>query len=297
MQALIKIMNYADNNLFFQQRNYKRYFMHFYSMKKYGSFFLLVLISIIQVQAQSGTLQIYCSEGAAVYLNEKYLGKTSIEMHGFLAEKIAPGRAIVSVYKNGFQSETQTAIISENQVAELTYELVKNATVHQKTLGVDLHFGTFGLFNVNNVFTKADYTAGVTPYFDIKLHRIFSMGTEVMIIFGKPKTADNPRMMLCSNIRLNLAFDPFEKTGFTIQVAGGFSFWPSNTSVPELTPTLNQTRTGWDFKAMAGAAFKINPNIDLNLNFGYWAASSTSDNIVWITHDSMLINIGPGFKF
>lgn len=266
-------------------------------MKRYCIAILISILPFAYIQAQQGTLQIYCSEGATVYLNGKYLGKTNTDMHGFLAENISVGEAKVSVYKNGFESQDKTVVIKENEVTEISFELVKVSTKLEKQLGMDLHFGAFGLFNVNNVFTKADYSFGATPYFDLKLHRNFAIGAEVMVMWGKPTTNDHPRMIICPNLRLQLIFSPFKKVDFHILVAGGFTIWPSRPDAPTLTPSFNALRMGWDIRAVAGASFRLSPRFDLNLNVGYWAASSTSDNIVWITHDTMLISMGPKFRF
>lgn len=166
-----------------------------------------------------------------------------------------------------------------------------------KEIGLELNGGSFGLFNVNDVFTKADYTLGADLYFDFELHPNFSIGAEQMVILGKPKTLDKNRMILNSNARFKLKFQPFEKVHFNILVAGGFSYWPSNENTAYLTPTFNDTRLGWDFRAAATADFLLSDNLSLTASFGYLASSSTSDDIVWITHDSMLISIGPKLKF
>ena len=47
--------------------------------------------------------------------------------------------------------------------------------------------GVFGLFNVDNVFTKASYTIGFTPVFRYALSSVFSLGAEVMVLWGSPK--------------------------------------------------------------------------------------------------------------
>lgn len=258
---------------------------------------LYFLLHFANIKAQHGTLQVYCPEDVTVYVNEKYAGKSNTGMHGLLIEQVTVGEVKVSIFKNGYTSQTQTVIIKDNAVTEVTFELAKAPTNHQKYLGLDLNYGAFGLFNVNNVFTKAEYSMGLTPYFDYKLHRLFSIGGELMCMFGKPATQDPPRMMLSPNLRLNLLFNPLEKVEFNIMVASGYAFWPANTKDAYLTPTLNQTRNGWDFRTNAGVSYHVNSKLSLQFNFGYWASSSTSDNIVWITHDSMIIGLGPKLKF
>jgi hypothetical protein len=250
------------------------------------------------VAAQTGTLQIYCMDDATIYFNDKYHGKSKTEMSGYLAENLPIGELTVRIYKSGYSSQTKNVLIESNKVVELVFELVEVPTNRLKMVGVDGHFGTFGLFNVNNEFTKADFSLGATPYLDVYVHPNFSIGGELMLMWGKPQTSDPLRMMTNSNLRLKLNFSPFEKVHFDILVASGFAWWPS-TSLPNayLTPTLNENRFGWDFRAMAGAAFVVSSAFQWHVNFGYWASSSTSDDITWITHDTMLISIGPRFVF
>ncbi|MCB9224949.1 MAG: outer membrane beta-barrel protein [Crocinitomicaceae bacterium] len=184
----------------------------------------------------------------------------------------------------------------------LTFLLFSSVSFSQeekntKEFGLDVLGGTFGLFNVNDVFTKADYTLGASVYADFGLHQNFTIGAEQMLVMGKPKTADGNRMILNTNARFKLRFPTFEKIHFNILIAGGFSFWPGNSNTAYLTPTLNDTRLGWDFRASANADFILSEKISLVASFGYLASSSTSDDIVWITHDSMLISFGPKLKF
>jgi hypothetical protein len=267
-------------------------------MKNYTFLFLLLVVSSIAVNAQTGSLQIYCPEGVTIYINDKNQGKTSTEMAGLLVENLSIGEVQVHAYKSGYQTQIQAALIHTNQVTELTFELVPLTNTRLKMVGLDGHFGTFGLFNVNNAFTKAEYSLGATPYFDIHLHPNFSLGGEIMLMWGKPQTADPLRMMTNTNLRLKLHFSTFEKVHFDILVASGFAWWPAAAnSYAHLTPTLNDARLGWDFRAMAGATFILSPSFQWQLNFGYWASSSTSDDIVWITHDTMLISCGPRFTF
>lgn len=166
-----------------------------------------------------------------------------------------------------------------------------------KEIGIDLNAGSFGLFNVNDVFTKAEYTVGTNLYADFGVHPNFTIGAEQMVIWGKPKTPDGTRLIMNTNARFKLRFETFEKVNFNILVAGGFSFWPNSTEVAYLTPSLNDTRFGWDFRAAAAADFILGNHFSLVTSFGYLASSSSSDDIVWITHDSMLISVGPKFRF
>ena len=171
----------------------------------------------------------------------------------------------------------------------------QTALAPHKQLGLELHGGAFGLFNVNNVFTKADYTTGLTVSFDRALRPRLSAGLAFTGMGGKPRTADGLRMMLNADLRLRYYFFMSERITGDLLLAGGFSCWPSATGTPVLTPTFLQTRMGWDIRTLAGAAYQLNDRVRLRLAFGYWASSTSSDNIVWITHDSMLISFGPQF--
>ncbi|HAA00050.1 MAG TPA: hypothetical protein DEP18_07700 [Flavobacteriales bacterium] len=62
--------------------------------------------------------------------------------------------------------------------------------------------------------------------------------------------------------------------------------------MPFIHSTFSDNRTGWDFRASSGVNYLLTESDKLELTFGYWASSSTSDNIVWITHDSMVIGFG-----
>jgi hypothetical protein len=258
---------------------------------------ILLSIQLVNVTAQKATLQVYCEEGINIYINNKYQGKSNKDMSGLLIENLDSGTIDVKAVKSGYQTVEQTLTINLEGINETSIELIKDKFVRKKYVGLDLHFGPFGLFNVNNVFTKAQYSFGGTTYFDVELHENFAIGIEVMNMWGKPQTADEPRMILSPNLRLNLLFQPFDKVHFNVLVAGGFTLWPERTGSPALTPTFNETRMGWDVRAVAGANFVIGEKIDLGMNFGYWASSSTSDDIVWITHDTMILSMGPRFKF
>ncbi|MBK9191355.1 MAG: hypothetical protein IPM77_07480 [Crocinitomicaceae bacterium] len=254
------------------------------------------LFGIFFTFAQTGTLQIYCEEGVSIYINDQFKGKTKAEMSGLLVEDLMPGEFSVRAYKQGFLSETKTVVIESGKIQECRFELVPEN--HKNWIaGINVHGGSFGLFNVNSVFTKAKYSFGITPFIDYKLHQNFSLGFELLSMWGKPETNDAARMMMNPNLRLNALFQPFNKTEFSILVASGFAYWPGRTGTSVITPTFNETRMGWDFRAAAGARFSVGINTQIELNFGYWASSSTSDNVVWITHDSMIISAGPVWQF
>lgn len=265
-------------------------------MKKCFLILFGLLISGIYL-AQRGTLQVYCAQGLNIYLDDKLVGKSNAEMSGLLIEDLSVGPHYVKAYKSGYKTQIQEVTIEENKISSVTFEMLEDEDKAKKYFGISSHFGAFGLFNVNNAFTKASYSFGVTPYIDFIIHPNFLIGAEWMTMWGKPMTSDDPRMMMSPNLRLSLLFEPFEKINFNILVASGFAIWPGNKAAPSLTPTLNDTRYGWDFRAIAGTNFILSSKTQLNLSFGYWASSSTSDDVIWITHDSMIITMGPKWKF
>lgn len=256
-----------------------------------------ILSSCSVIIAQTGSLQIYCISDVNIYINNKFAGKTNHDMSGITLHEIPIGEKQVRAYREGYQSVTQIVTISENSTSEITIILSPEQNEHKKEVGLTLYMGTFGLFNVNSIFTKADYSIGFTPHIDIRFHKHFSAGAEIMTIWGKPKTMDNPRLMINPNFRLCAMFSPRETIKIQILIASGFAWWPANSNYSYLTPSFNENRFGWDFRAMAGFEFLLTKKTSLTVHFGYWASSSTGDNIIWITHDSMLAGFGPVFRF
>jgi len=265
-------------------------------MKKVYSLLMIVFFSLGSA-AQTGNLQIYCPPGFAIYIDDKFAGKTTDEMSGLLIENLIPGSKTIRTYKEGFLGQTAVVVIIENKTIELIFSPEKKAANTSFTGGVLSHFGTFGLFNVNNVFTKADYTFGFSPQLDYNFHNHFFVGAEIMTMWGKPSTNDNPRMMIQPNVRFGTGFYPSPNISIVLMLSGGFAWWPQHKDSPFLTSTFNENRYGWDFKASAGIQYKSNEKTLWCLLFGYWASSSTSDDIVWITHDTMLLSFGPVMKF
>ncbi|MCF8257070.1 MAG: hypothetical protein K9J06_05930 [Flavobacteriales bacterium] len=247
--------------------------------------------------AQTGTLQIYCTPNVQIYLNDRYVGKTDADRSGILLENIMAGDVTVRAVQTGHETVTRNVLIIENTISEVSIAMVQAQLKHRTTVGIDLHFGTFGLFNVNDAFTKASYTFGATPFADYRIHQHFAIGGEIMSMWGKPETADHARWMLCPNLRISAKFNPFKRLGIHVLVAGGFSYWPESPDLPHLTPTLNTNRFGWDIRATAGVGYLIAARSSLNLSFGYWASSTTGDDIIWITHDTMLMGLGYGYSF
>lgn len=258
---------------------------------------ILFLFIIGVTKAQTGTLQVYCIPGVFIYVDEQLKGKTTEEMSGLLIEDVPEGEHVVKVFKNGYATQEKAVNITTSKITEVRFEMVEEVFKKEISGGILLHGGAFGLFNVNNVFTKADYTLGFTPYVDVKLHDHFALGFEVMSMWGQPQTNDLIREIHSGNVRVQFLFDPFEKVHFNLLVASGFTLWPGNTNQSYITPTYNDTRTGWDFRAAGGIEVPMSDMFSMGLDFGYWASSSTSDNIVWITHDSMIMSLGAKMRF
>jgi hypothetical protein len=257
----------------------------------------LLILMFVNLSGQTGSLQIYCEPDILIYVDDRFAGKTQAAMSGLLIDNLQAGEHSVKTFKNGYISHTDSFLILENQITEITFYLMKEENDFEKSAGLLMHFGAFGLFNVNNVFTKAEYTIGLTPYFDIKFHPNFSAGLEIMTMFGKPHTNDALRLMVNPNLRLLTQFSPWSAISIEVLLASGFAWWPENNKQAFLSPDLNKNRVGWDFKASAGINYHSSESVSLKLNFGYWASSSTSDNLTWITHDSMLISFGPCLYF
>ncbi len=260
---------------------------------------LLLVIALLPAvsNAQTGSVQIYCIPDVTIYVDDQIKGKTTADMSGLLVENLPLKEINIRAYKNGYETQTKKVFIQKDSIVEVRFEMKEEDFKLEKSTGLLFHFGAFGLFNVNSAFTKAAYSIGATPFIDFKFHPNFAFGAELMTMGGKPKTNDDLRLILCPNLRFRILFEPFQKVNFDILLASGFTWWPSNTKQAFLTPTLNENRMGWDFRSTAGINFLLRPSLLVNLNFGYWASSSTSDNIIWITHDTMLLSVGTEVKF
>lgn len=259
-------------------------------------FFGLYLIGSMAA-AQTGTLQIYCEPGINIYIDNQYKGKSNTEMAGLLIEDLPIGVISVRAVKTGYASQTSEVSISSDSISEIKIEMMHDDENAEWVSGLEFHMGTFGLFNVNNSFTKANYSFGLSPFLDYQFHPFFAVGFELMSMWGKPATLDDPRLILCSNVRFSGIFNAFDKINVNVMLASGFTWWPENAAPAYLTPTLNESRMGWDFRASAGIDYCFSRKIALGLNFGYWASSSSSDDIIWITHDTMLLSVGSKFRF
>jgi hypothetical protein len=159
------------------------------------------------------------------------------------------------------------------------------------TTSLELPFGAFGLFNVDNKFTKAKYTFGATPSFMVRLHRNFAAGAECMLLWGQVDTADSLRFIINPNLRGEVLFPLSERLTLGLIAAAGLSVWPVMDTVGVLDTTFFHQRGGWNARAAFGAEWKLTSAWSLLCNVGYSASSSESDD-VWITHDMMMVSVG-----
>lgn len=213
-------------------------------------------------------------------------------MSGLLLESQSCDSVTIRVFRSGYEMVEKRIKAIEGH-AEVKFDpRQESQTIQKWWVGANTYGGAFGLFNVDNVFTKAKYSAGAAIYSDYHFHRNFSFGLEWMSMWGQPDTKDNIRIMHHINGRLNAEFSAFARLHFSIQLATGFAWWPEVDNVPFIHSTFSDNRTGWDFRASSGVNYLLTERDKLELTFGYWASSSTSDNIVWITHDSMVIGFG-----
>lgn len=172
----------------------------------------------------------------------------------------------------------------------------QNDSLVKHRIGVNFNLGSFGLYNVNNVFTKADYTLALISSYDRMLSPKLGLGTEVMVLLAKPKTPDNFRMILNANVKVIGHFPLTEKLYINPQAVFGFSFWPESSSVPYLDSTFNELRIGWNTRFFLGFEYVCNKKLSISVDVGYSASSSCYIDS-WITHDMMMLGIGPVFKF
>jgi hypothetical protein len=252
-----------------------------------------ILVTLgIPVFAATGMIQIYCESGTLIYINDRIAGKTQEAMSGLYIEDVEVGDVTVRAYKKGYDVYIKQVYIEPDKITEITIELQQPKKKITHHLGMELHFGGFGLFNVNDVFSKSRYTLGFTPFYEIQFQKHLAAGLECNFVWGQPDTQDTIRYFFNPNLRFHILFSPLPKLNVDILLAGGLSQWPSNGNTSYLTPTYNDKRNGWNVRAMAGVELIITERIAVFLHLGYFASSSTSDSEVWITHDMMLITLG-----
>lgn len=159
---------------------------------------------------------------------------------------------------------------------------------------LELQGGTFGLFNLNDSFTKASPTLGVTPAFEWKLSKYFALGAESMFVWIKSVKARHPRFVWNPHLRGRILFDV--KNIFTVDVtlALGLTLWPENDSEDKLDPEIGGTRVGWSLRAAFGLTYPFKKRFAFFGNLGYMASTSYGNGIS-ATHDTMLLSLGIRF--
>ena len=162
--------------------------------------------------------------------------------------------------------------------------------------------GLFGLFNVDDEFTKAKFTFGVTPSFLYRCHKNIAIGIECMFLWGQTDTTledtilsvsstDPLRLIINPNLRTEVLFPIHPNLTLELITAAGFSIWPKYDTTGVLHPTFFYQRGGWNARAAFGIEWKFRRSVALLCNVGYSANSSENDD-VWITHDMMMVSVG-----
>jgi len=168
-------------------------------------------------------------------------------------------------------------------------------------LSLEGYIGTFGFWNVNHepaLSSYGDYTAGGTPAIDFYVNKTWRIGTECMLLWGQPKTDDNPRFIINPNVRFRMNFPYQEKMNIGIIISGGLSIWPEMEGTPYLNSSFLEQRTGWNIRTAASFEYEINDRFSITGQIGYSASSSINQsNDTWITHDTALFGIAPRITF
>jgi hypothetical protein len=162
---------------------------------------------------------------------------------------------------------------------------------------VFLETGLFGLVNINeNDFDAGVVTFGVTPSIDRRINRFISIGVEYMILWAKPKKADDARFLMNCNACCRLSFPVHRKFNFLTQVNAGLSIWPGAQSIHATDTTFFKDRTGWDIHGGIGLEYKTRTMLSFVMYAGYNANFSTLHDIP-ITIDMLIVSICPRIKF
>lgn len=198
------------------------------------------------------------------------------------------------------EKERVKAIIFENgvleQFADVGSKGFSKEQIKRYSVSVEGMFGAFGLFNVDNTFTKSKYTFGGTPSFMIRISRQWAIGTECMLLWGQADTKDPLRFIINPNIRAELYFPLRQKLLLELVMAAGMSIWPVHNEAGVLDETYFDQRGGWDARVSFGGEYMLFPGVAFVGTVGYSANSSESRD-VWITHDMMMVAVGTRFLF
>lgn len=156
--------------------------------------------------------------------------------------------------------------------------------------------GIWGYFNMNQTFIPGEITLGVTPSFDVRIDHYFHLGTGYMILWAKPDTTDDARFIMNANIRLRLAVPVHPNVNVEALIIGGASMWPKADTTSVIEPTFFDDRFGWNIQPALGVDLKLNNHWSLIFTAGYLANTTVLDEI-YITHDMLLLSVGPRFRF
>jgi hypothetical protein len=156
--------------------------------------------------------------------------------------------------------------------------------------------GIFGYFNMNQVFIPGILTLGVTPHFDVRIDHYFHIGTEYMILWAKPDTTDDSRFIMNASIRFRLSVPVHPKLSAEALIIGGASLWPEADTTSAVEPTFYENRFGWNVQPALGIDYRINNRWSVVFTAGYLVNTTVLNEVV-ITHDMLLLTIGPRLRF
>lgn len=229
-----------------------------------------------------------------------------------LTGKIVEVTNDVVMYQPDGASSGETRTIARSRVFMLKYDDGRKEVFPVKQAGsakpqeadgrlysayVFLETGLFGLVNINEKdFDPGVVTFGVTPSIDRKINRFLSIGVEYMILWAKPKKANDSRFLMNCNALMRASFPLHPKINFLAQLNAGLSIWPGAESVHPVDTTFFMDRIGWDIHGGLGLEYKALSWGSLVLFAGYNANFSTLRNIP-VTIDMLMVSLGPKIRF
>ena len=166
-------------------------------------------------------------------------------------------------------------------------------------VGLLADYGAFGLFNVNNDFSRSKYgkyTLGGTAYAEYRLNHMYTVGVECIMRWAKPDTHDSARLLIDPNIRVKALFPVMTNLMVGPVAGGGISIWPKYEGKTYLDSTFYDDRFGWDLRGALEIQYVVSPVVSIDAEVGY-SISSTESRSVWISHDMMLVSVGPRIVF
>ncbi|MDZ4757802.1 MAG: PEGA domain-containing protein [Bacteroidota bacterium] len=75
-----------------------------------------IIISLSNSFGQTGYIEVQSEPGLSVYLNNVYKGKTTVELSGYIIQKVTPGKNIIRVEKDGYQSYEDNITVKAGEV-------------------------------------------------------------------------------------------------------------------------------------------------------------------------------------